>query len=128
MARTLRALKKSHAPVARRRGPRFDLVVANILEDPLCQLAPALTAALAPGGALLLSGFTPPQVPALPAALVRCGLIFVLQASQEGWCLLRLDRPATEPSGGMRGPASVPADTPGLSAPAGADPRAARPG
>ena len=30
-------------------GPKFDLVVANILEGPLRELAPSLGAALAPG-------------------------------------------------------------------------------
>lgn len=71
-------------------GPRFDLVVANILEGPLLALAPALAAALARGGALLLSGFTAPQVPTLRAAFVRGGLSFVSQASLAGWCLLHL--------------------------------------
>ncbi len=35
---------------------RFDLVVANILTNPLCVLAPALCAHVAPGGQLALSG------------------------------------------------------------------------
>lgn len=78
-------------------GPRFELVVANILAGPLHELAPALSAALAPGGALLLSGFTPPQVPALRAACERCGLRFVAQASLDGWCLLHLAAPASMP-------------------------------
>src|ERR1700756_2818599 len=46
-------------------GAHFDLVVANILEAPLRLLAPALCRALRPGGVVLLSGFTRPQVPAL---------------------------------------------------------------
>ena len=35
---------------------QFDLVVANILTNPLCVLAPALCAHVAPGGQLALSG------------------------------------------------------------------------
>ncbi|MDQ3232075.1 MAG: 50S ribosomal protein L11 methyltransferase, partial [Pseudobdellovibrionaceae bacterium] len=46
-------------------GARFDLVVANILEEPLRELAPALVRALAPHGQLLLSGFTRLQAPRL---------------------------------------------------------------
>jgi ribosomal protein L11 methyltransferase len=38
------------------RGAPYDLVVANILAGPLTRLAPAITAALAPGGTLVLSG------------------------------------------------------------------------
>lgn len=38
-------------------GSRFQLVVANILEGPLVELAPALKRALVPEGLLLLSGF-----------------------------------------------------------------------
>jgi ribosomal protein L11 methyltransferase len=44
-------------------GPRFDLVVANILQRALCDLAPALMRACAPGAVLVLSGFQPAQVP-----------------------------------------------------------------
>src|SRR5689334_9765566 len=46
-------------------GPRFDLIVANILQEPLESVAPALCKALAPAGILLISGFTRPQVPSL---------------------------------------------------------------
>ncbi len=73
-------------------GPRFALVVANILEGPLLALAPALGAALAPDGSLLLSGFTAVQVPALLAAFVRGGLRLSSQASLDGWILLQLRR------------------------------------
>jgi ribosomal protein L11 methyltransferase len=75
-------------------GPRFDLVVANILEGVLVGLAPALAAALAPGGRLLLSGFTPPQTPALRAAFSAHGLTVENQATLEGWALLQCSRSA----------------------------------
>ena len=78
-------------------GARFDLVVANILEEPLRQLASALSNALAPGGALLLSGFTRPQTPALRVLYERAGLAFVSETHREEWALLmfeRLTRPA----------------------------------
>jgi ribosomal protein L11 methyltransferase len=43
------------SPAIQQRAP-YDLIVANILAGPLQQLAPALCAALAPGGAVVLSG------------------------------------------------------------------------
>lgn len=43
------------APELRGRG-RFDIIVANILAGPLVELAPDIRRALAPGGALVLSG------------------------------------------------------------------------
>ncbi|MBT0964082.1 50S ribosomal protein L11 methyltransferase [Denitromonas iodatirespirans] len=45
-------LQTSAAPLSE----RFELVVANILTNPLCVLAPALCAHVAPGGRLALSG------------------------------------------------------------------------
>ncbi len=74
-------------------GPRFDLVVANILEGVLLALAPALTAALAPGGSLLLSGFTPLQTPSLRAAFSALGLVVNGQSAADGWALLQCHRP-----------------------------------
>ena len=73
-------------------GPRFDLVVANILQGPLEQLARHIAAALAPGGTLLLSGFTPLQVPALRLVYERQGLRFVQEARLDEWSLLRFAR------------------------------------
>jgi ribosomal protein L11 methyltransferase len=67
-------------------GARFDLVVANILEAPLVALAPALLAALAPRGALVLSGFLPPQVPALRLAFGE-----MTETRHEGWSVLVRD-------------------------------------
>ncbi len=69
-------------------GAHFDLVVANILEAPLHVLAPALSRALRPGGILLLSGFTRPQVPALLVLYQSLGLIFVRESLLEEWVLL----------------------------------------
>ena len=75
-------------------GMRFDLVVANILEGPLQQLAAPLRRALLPGGVLLLSGFTRPQTPALRAHYERVGLTFVRESRLDEWALLMFNRSA----------------------------------
>jgi ribosomal protein L11 methyltransferase len=69
-------------------GSRFDLVVANILEETLRVLAPALCRALSPGGILLLSGFTRLQIPAMRVLYEGAGLTFDRQSSTEEWALL----------------------------------------
>ncbi|HYN45743.1 MAG TPA: 50S ribosomal protein L11 methyltransferase, partial [Allosphingosinicella sp.] len=46
----------------------YDLLVANILAGPLIALAPALTAALAPGGRLILAGLLDHQAEKVAAA------------------------------------------------------------
>ncbi|MFL5814978.1 MAG: 50S ribosomal protein L11 methyltransferase [Bdellovibrionia bacterium] len=71
-------------------GPRFNLVIANILEGPLRMLAPALSRALAPGGTLFLSGFTPLQIPSLEIAFKEFGLKVENHSTLEGWALLQL--------------------------------------
>jgi ribosomal protein L11 methyltransferase len=73
-------------------GPRFDLVVANILEAPLKDLAPALRAALRPAGILILSGFMRPQAPALRVLYEREGLVFSGDAHLGEWVLLRFEK------------------------------------
>jgi ribosomal protein L11 methyltransferase len=56
-----------------RLGRRFGLVVANILAEPLIQLAPKLACAVAPGGPLVLSGLLAPQVEAVARAYEALG-------------------------------------------------------
>ena len=69
-------------------GARFDLVVANILEEPLRRLAPFLAGAPRTGGVLLISGFTRPQAPALRLLYERLGLAFAGSSDLEEWTLL----------------------------------------
>jgi ribosomal protein L11 methyltransferase len=73
-------------------GARFDLVVANILEEPLRYLAPALARALRPGGVLLLSGFTRLQIPALRLLYENEQLRFITQSHLDEWALLMFER------------------------------------
>ncbi|MBL7715532.1 MAG: 50S ribosomal protein L11 methyltransferase [Bdellovibrionales bacterium] len=54
-------------------GPRFDLVIANILEGPLRELARSLHESVRPGGRLLISGFTRAQIPGLTLAFCIVG-------------------------------------------------------
>ena len=74
-------------------GARFDLVVANILEAPLRSLAPALCRALLPGGVLVISGFTRPQVPALRLVYETTGLQSAGDFSIDEWVLLKFIAP-----------------------------------
>jgi ribosomal protein L11 methyltransferase len=69
-------------------GPCFNLVVANILERPLRELAQKLTQALAPGGVLLISGFTQLQISGLRLTFTDLGLTYVNDSHLDGWALL----------------------------------------
>ncbi len=79
-------------------GPVFDLAVANILEGPLRSLAPHLVRALSPGGLLLLSGFTPLQIPSLRTTYTGLGLHYVNESVLDGWALLALSNPVNSVS------------------------------
>ena len=61
------------APVIQQHAP-YDLIMANILTRPLIQMAPELSAQLAPGGALILSGLLTQQEPDVIAAYEKQGL------------------------------------------------------
>jgi ribosomal protein L11 methyltransferase len=61
--------------VARRRP--FDLIVANIVPKPLLGLSCGLTRALAPNGAIVLSGMTPQEAIAVARRYRALGLYFV---------------------------------------------------
>ena len=66
---------------------RFDLVVANILTNPLCVLAPVLAARVAPGGRIALSGIVETQAEQVIAAYAP-HLRLDIGASSEGWVRL----------------------------------------
>lgn len=74
------------------RGRRFDLIVANILADPLIRLAPQLARALAPRGRLVLSGLLVPQAREVAAAYRASGLCLVSHDRITGWSTLVLRR------------------------------------
>ncbi len=74
-------------------GARFDLVAANILEGPLRDLAPAIVRALAPGGQLLLSGFTRLQSPGLRIKYEGLGLHELSESESGGWAMLHMQVP-----------------------------------
>jgi ribosomal protein L11 methyltransferase len=78
------------SPVALGAGRRFDIVLANILSNPLMLLAPALAARVAPGGALVLSGVLARQADDVLAAYRAADPSLVLSAwrEDEGWVCL----------------------------------------
>jgi ribosomal protein L11 methyltransferase len=79
-------------PLVRRLRP-FDLILANILADPLIELAPALRRHLAPGGHAVLSGLLDRQAAAVIRAHCRQGLHLVQRVDQGPWTALVLAAP-----------------------------------
>jgi ribosomal protein L11 methyltransferase len=77
------------APRLRQRRP-FDLVLANILANPLRQMATAMSRHLAGGGRVILSGLLTPQAPAVIAAYRARGLVIERHIRIEGWSSLLL--------------------------------------
>jgi ribosomal protein L11 methyltransferase len=66
---------------------RYDRVVANILTNPLCVLAPAIAACVAPGGKLALSGVLEAQAEQVIAAY-QPYIRLVVGAAHDGWIRL----------------------------------------
>ena len=72
-------------------APPADVLLANILQGPLAELAPTLAGPVRPGGALALSGVLDSQGPALRLRYTRA-FDFGPGASRDGWALLSATR------------------------------------
>jgi ribosomal protein L11 methyltransferase len=83
------------AKVIRQRRP-FDLILANILANPLRAMATAMAAHLAPGGLLILSGLLSSQAPSVIAAYRARGFVVRRQIRIEGWSSLLLCKAGCE--------------------------------
>ena len=77
------------APDFARHGP-FDLVLANILANPLRQLAGPMAARLAPSALVILSGLLTPQARSVIPAYRARGLVPLVHLKIEGWSSLLL--------------------------------------
>lgn len=80
------------APQLRARAP-FDLIMANILANPLRQMAPTMAAHLAPSGLLILSGLLPHQAASVVAAYRAVGVVLLRKIQLNGWSSLLLRYP-----------------------------------
>jgi ribosomal protein L11 methyltransferase len=81
------------APEFAERGP-FDLVLANILANPLRQMATPMARHLAPSALVILSGLLPHQAQSVIAAYRARGLVLKRQLIVEGWSSLLMQRVA----------------------------------
>jgi ribosomal protein L11 methyltransferase len=77
------------APEFAQRGP-FDLVLANILANPLRQMATTMSRHLAPSGLVILSGLLPHQAQSVIAAYRARGLVLKRHIQVEGWSSLMM--------------------------------------
>lgn len=75
-----------------RRGGPYDLIFANILETPLRRMSAPLSAVLAPGGRLVLSGLLLAHAPGVIAAYRRQGLRLQARLTLDGWVTLTMRR------------------------------------
>jgi ribosomal protein L11 methyltransferase len=79
------------APQFAPRGP-FDLVLANILANPLRQMATPMASHLAPSALLILSGLLPHQAQGVIASYRARGLILRRHLRIDGWSSLLMQR------------------------------------
>lgn len=78
-------------PLVSARGP-FDLIIANILAEPLRVLAPAIVDVLTPSGMVILSGLLQSQIEEVTAAYRPFGLQCVRKHIIHDWAALQLTR------------------------------------
>lgn len=83
-------------PTLRRRAP-FDLVVANILAEPLISMAQRLAGVIPPHGVVVLSGILHSQAGTVLAAYAAAGFARVRKDWLNGWVTLTLRRRADHP-------------------------------
>ncbi len=86
LVQTIRATGFS-APQFAKHGP-FDLVLANILANPLRQMATTMAEHLAPSALVILSGLLPYQTQGVIAAYRARGLVLIRHLQIEGWSSL----------------------------------------
>jgi ribosomal protein L11 methyltransferase len=86
LVETIRASGIS-APQFRKRAP-FDLVLANILANPLRQMATPMSRHLSPQACVILSGLLPSQAGAVISAYRAQGLVLKRHIRIEGWTSL----------------------------------------
>lgn len=79
-ARSIRSSKK-----------KFDLIIANILEGPLVEMAPSLAENLSPGGTAILSGLLCSQEKRVLGAHESLGLKKKARIVHDEWCTLSLE-------------------------------------
>ena len=82
----------------RRRAP-FDLVIANILAEPLISMAQRLAGVIPPRGVVVLSGILHSQAAAVLAAYAAAGFARIRTERLNGWVTLTLRRRAELPRG-----------------------------
>jgi ribosomal protein L11 methyltransferase len=76
-------------PMLAARAP-YDLIIANVLAGPLIDLAPSISAALAPGGTLIVAGLLETQAERVANAYRRHGLRLAGKQPMGDWPTLRL--------------------------------------
>jgi len=76
-------------PAIQRAGP-FDLVLANILAEPLIEMAPDIRRATARGGSVVLSGLLTREAPRVLAAYGAQGFVLRAHERHDGWSALTL--------------------------------------
>jgi ribosomal protein L11 methyltransferase len=79
------------APQFAHRRP-FDLVLANILANPLRQMATPMARHMAPSASIILSGLLPHQARGVIAAYRARGIVLVRHIQIEGWSSLLMQR------------------------------------
>jgi ribosomal protein L11 methyltransferase len=79
-------------PDLRSRAP-YDLIFANILKQPLIDLAPDMAASLTPGGHALLSGILTRQADEVVAAYAALGILQMRRDVIGDWVTLTLQKP-----------------------------------
>ena len=87
-------------PTLRRSAP-FDLVIANILAEPLIALAPRLARTMSSRGVVVLSGIIPSQGAAVSAAYVAAGFARIRRDWLNGWIILTLESRDLRPVAGV---------------------------
>jgi ribosomal protein L11 methyltransferase len=70
----------------------FDLILANIQADVLCDLVPAMAAKLAPGGRVILSGILSDQTDDVVAAYASAGFTMTSRHDEGEWTGLLLHK------------------------------------
>ncbi|MBR1218357.1 50S ribosomal protein L11 methyltransferase [Bradyrhizobium sp. U87765 SZCCT0131] len=80
------------SPDIRGRAP-FDLVLANILANPLRRLATPMSQHLAPGAYVILSGLLPHQANSVVSSYRSSGLVLVRKLQLDGWTSLLMTKP-----------------------------------